>query len=113
MWLRALASTVSISALLWVATARGVLEGQSQTVDFSYQIPASITLHEPVVATVTIENRSLRSVTVDLGDHHVGQFEFTLTPPSGRIASVQPPPREGLSAGPVVSIDAGQRHVES
>lgn len=103
---------VAITALLCFGTIQTLGGVQSSAVEFSYSLPASITLHEPVVVTATIENRSPGTVTVDLGNHHVQQFAFMLTSPRGVTVSARPQPEEGLDAGPIVSIEAGQRNAE-
>ena len=110
---RALLNRTAISVLLCFEMFQRIGGAQSSAVAFSYETPNSITLHEPVVATVTIENRSSHTVRIDLGDHHVGQFEFTLKSPDGHTTSARPQTKEGLSGGDVVSIEAGQRASES
>jgi len=103
---------VAIAALLCFGTTQTIGRVQSSGVEFSYSLPSSITLREPVVVTATIENRSSGTVTVDLGNHHVQQFAFMLTSPRGVTVSARPQPEEGLYAGPIVSIEVGQRNAE-
>jgi hypothetical protein len=72
------------------------------------------TLHEPVIITVTIENRLQESVTIDLGADRKANYRFVLTGSTGTQTAGRPFFKgvDAVSASGRVTIHGGQRYVQ-
>jgi hypothetical protein len=87
--------------------------GQSRPQDaISFIMSASVTLHEPVVAILAIENTRNEPIQVDLGDDHTGNLRVTLRQGSAAPAPSQRLPTGGIMRGGEISIAPGERHQE-
>jgi len=81
--------------------------GQDGAVDYSLS-PSRITLHEPVVLTLSIRNPSQETLSVDLGSNQQGNIEVTMQQPDGSRTPPLRVVREGLGRVAKVRIPAGQ-----
>jgi hypothetical protein len=90
---------LSSSRLTVAAVAVGFLFVQGQ-VTFSFEVSTAVTLHEPVIFSVSVTNDSDRDLVVDLGLDRIERFQFELHSPTGSIRTIRPRPREGASLVP-------------
>ena len=73
-------------------------------------MPASVTLHEPIVAVLTIENTRSEPIQVDLGDDRTDNLRVTLRQGSAPPAPSQRLPTGGIRRGGKISIAPGERY---
>lgn len=111
--------TFLVAVLCNVAAPSGVAldganpSGQSRPQDaISFTMPASLSLHEPIVAVLAIENTRNEPIQVDLGDDHTGNLRVTLRQGSAAPAPSQKLPTGGIVRGGEISIAPGERHQE-
>lgn len=73
---------------------------------------STYSLHEPVVATLEIYNRSAASMNLDLGKNAVGNLKVTVTDPTGHQGMRTPPPDlpDGLSFPGGITVAASSRY---
>lgn len=80
------------------------------SVSFTPQNPV-ISLHEPVVADLTIHNQLTQRATVDLGYNREGNLSCSIVQPNGTaVTTPSPRQREGLSRARQVAIEPGETY---
>lgn len=84
----------------------------SVSVDISVQ-PRRLTLHEPVLLTLSIENSSLDPVHVDLGRDRKEGLLVNIRPLSGTEVALTWLRRSGFHRGGVFDIGPGQKYSQS
>lgn len=62
----------------------------AQGASLSYELPHRLTLHEPVILDVQLQNLLLRPVDVAFGKNYVGAFTIDIVSPDGRTTHVDP-----------------------
>ncbi len=78
----------------------------------SYSVDESLTLHEPVVVTFTVENNFWEPVVLDLGRDRAEHFRLAVK--RGAVGPRQQTPSVGGVAAPAsVVLAPGERHVQS
>jgi hypothetical protein len=83
---------------------------QDQTVSVRATASDTLTLGEPVQATLTVVNGLRERVFVDLGADFIGNLALTVTHPDGSRATSSIPASGGFRAIGRVSIAAGERY---
>lgn len=86
-----------LTFLTILVSASSVAHGQPRGVTLSFDVPQTISLHEPVVFTYRLQNRAGAPVAVDMGWDRVGVFVFSVTNPAGEVREFRPVPVEGGS----------------
>jgi len=64
---------------------------------FSYVLPQTLTLHEPVCLVSTISNETSDTAQIDLGQDRKGAYVLAVTQPSGVKIDLPPHSHEGIS----------------
>lgn len=71
-----------------------------QRASLELDVPGEVTLREPVVLTLRVQNPSDRPIRADLGFDRVGALQFEVTGPTGRRQAARPQLRDGPSRWP-------------
>lgn len=84
----------------------------AQTEIMSYSTATTVSLHEPVVISFTINNVLSETLSIDLGLHRKGAFQIVVTSPHGERLSLSPlaKVREGIAGPTSVTLDPGQSY---
>jgi hypothetical protein len=74
----------------------------------------SVTLHEPVIVTVTIDNTLEEPVKIDLGPDRKGNYRWLLTGSNGKHTAGRPFFKgvDAISAPGRITVQPGQRYVQ-
>ena len=86
--------------------------GTARDVTLAYELPDRVTLHEPIVLDIVIDNASGHPVGVHLGWHRVGNFHLTLVKPNGDVVSPRSQDPEGVAPLDTFSIEPSTRHTQ-
>lgn len=70
--------------LVLIASCAGKEGMQVQVSPESMQV----SLHEPVIANITVRNNTQASATVDLGTDFKTQYRLAVTPPNGQTVNI-------------------------
>lgn len=62
----------------------------TKALEVSYSLDSPITLHEPAIVQVTIQNVSSHGITIDLGWRDVAAFLFRVSTPEGNHVDIPP-----------------------
>jgi len=89
--------TALLAILTVVVAAGNVAHSQPRGVTLSFDVPQTVSLHEPVIFTYRLENRVGAPVAVDMGWDRIGVFVFSVTSPAGVVREFRPMPVEGGS----------------
>lgn len=110
-WLRLVAAVVTLVPVMLTGFSgtRGI-EGQ---VMVSYGVSSPLTLHEPVIVEVSIENSLNEAIRFDLGHNRKSNFLISLTLPDGSILKVPPLSDEGMGLLGRISLDPLQRYSQN
>src|SRR5215470_10907819 len=110
--------TIQLVAACWLAvtataanteTIQATPSAAASQVEIRYEtLKRSITLHEPVVISFRVHNRSSNRVTLTLGAQNREFFEFSLTTPDGRVVQGSP-----LSSASIATVGSGLQTVEA
>jgi hypothetical protein len=100
---------VLASGAMAIAASGPARAAQPADVTVSYQAPASLVLHEPVLVELTIENRSAEPVQVDLGFNRRERFAITIKGPRGVIPE-KVLTETGLGRRGLISVAANGRY---
>jgi hypothetical protein len=94
-------------ALLGAASPR---DGKS--VDVSYVLPPTLSLHEPVRLTITISNGTSESAHLDLGQDRKGAYILALTRPDGARIELPEYSRDGISIVGTIVLKPSEKFTE-
>jgi len=92
----------ALAGLVMLAT--GGSPWQLEAVRLRYNLPTSVSLGEPVVVTMTVENASSKPTAVDLGWNRVGAFMFQVLEPGGTRRQFKPTIEEGIAKNSIVRV---------
>lgn len=104
-------SSMKVFALvLGLVLIKVVSPRAAQTEIMSYSTAATVSLHEPVVISLIINNVMSETLTIDLGLHRKGAFQIVVTSPDGERLSLSPlaKVREGIAGPTSVTLEPGQ-----
>ena len=95
------------------AVCPATVKAQARDTLTSFSLANQITLNEPVILYVTLENASADIVKVDLGANRVGAFRLAVTNPKGERLQLKPfsRPTEGMVLVGPIELQAGQSYV--
>ena len=104
-------SAFLVTALILGWPMNGPCQGQGGVaVSFALQSP-SLTLHEPVVVSMSIHNGLAKEVGVDLGYDREGALKFSIVQPDGSTYTApQILRRQGISRLPQLSLQPGETY---
>ncbi len=93
---------VASSAVLCTAAicAIGIAPASAQVIDvLKYEVPAQVTLNEPVIAKVTVNNDTRDPILIQFGWDYVQYVVFTVVDPQGVEKTIVPKGPAGISVG--------------
>lgn len=82
-------------------------------VRFSYSLPQTLTLHEPVRLVSTISNESSEPARLDLGQDRKGGYVLVLTLPNGVKIDLPQHSREGIARLGTLALEPGQTYSQT
>jgi hypothetical protein len=92
-----------------ITVGEAQVQDTSKAVSVSYSLPTTqLSLHEPIVIAVQINNETTQGVSLDLGQDKKGGFLFTVTSPDGTTLQLPQYSREGISQYGNVSVQPGE-----
>lgn len=91
-----------------VLLAAGVVFGQDEAVSLAMTLPERVSRHEPVMATLSLQNLSDARVSIDLGPNHMFGWRFEVIGPDGIPKSVTYDPAHDFGALGLVILDPGE-----
>ena len=80
---------------------------------FSYVLPQTLTLHEPVCLVSTISNETSDTAQIDLGQDRKGAYVLAVTQPSGVKIDLPPHSHEGISRLSTLVLEPGQFYTQT
>lgn len=86
--------------------------GTADVLSVSFKAPAQLTLHEPVLAELAIDNPAERPVVIDLGLGRTQFITVTVTLPDGSVVSPRLGLRDGLHRLGKTEIPAKSRYTQ-
>jgi hypothetical protein len=101
------------AAVITLLLGAAQITTQSPTVSMSYEVKRVLTLFEPVVLKLFIDNPRDTQLAVDLGRNFFGNLQLSLRKPDGRVVPADPsrPKRlEDSHEGRHLLIDAGGQY---
>src|SRR6266568_8556161 len=96
-------------ACIYAVPVAGTVRPQG-TVTLSYLLPEHVTLHEPVILDIVVDNQSEHPVNLDLGWRRIEKFRLALLKPDGQIMPPRAKDPEGVSLIGQFSVAASERY---
>lgn len=104
---------LALHSLILIANAPANGQNGSK-VKIAYSLSsAQVTLHEPILMTVTITNDLSAALTVDLGQDQKEAIELSIRGPDGKVITSALPRHDGVSRIGTVQIPSGQTYKQT
>ena len=82
-------------------------------VRFSYVLPQTLTLHEPVCLVSTISNETSETAQIDLGQDRKGAYVLAVTQPNGVKIDLPQHSHEGISRLATFALEPSQSYTQT
>lgn len=109
-----LSAVLALTAVGTPASPSQVLASSvGQPFDVSFSLDKeTLTLHEPVLVRLRVENRSDHPARVNLGFDRVGNLRFTIAGPGERPVVAEPRIHEGIARTGMVEVAPGETYTQ-